>query len=240
VPRAGSNSLQKVDTAPTRARRSWRRQPIDSDHRLVRERPLGGGARPGRARLRRTLYRRWPYDAVTDNLEVVAPRRPSFATGRRWSRAASTRARRSRRTRTSSTRPISSLRSTGVPLWAEYLARPRLARGHVGGDETEEHPADRAGWLGRLRLAAEPAEELWSIAAGCCTATETSVSSCHDATVAGVVTALEELVPQLRAGLARCADLARRARADLRQTRQERRSPCGRGRRSCAVAPRGA
>jgi hypothetical protein len=97
-------------------------------------------------------------------------------------------------------------RAGGVPPWAEYLALPRLVRDHVAGDETEERPADRAGWLGRLRLAADPAQEVWSISRDRDVRSNEDVRALlrHYTTVAGAA-ALEELVPQLRGGIACCA-----------------------------------
>jgi hypothetical protein len=105
----------------------------------------------------------------------------------------------------------------GVPPWAEYLALPRLVRENVAGDETEERPADRAGWLGRLRLEADPAEELWSIAESELRSDEDVRALLrHYGTVAGAA-ALEELLPQLRPGLVRCGAGLEAARAHLRE-----------------------
>jgi hypothetical protein len=105
----------------------------------------------------------------------------------------------------------------GVPPWGEYLALPRLVRDHVSGDETEERPADRAGWLGRLRLAGDAAKELWSIAAGELRSNEdVRVLLRHYGMVAGAA-ALEELVPQLRSGPPRCGAWLEAARAHVRE-----------------------
>ena len=88
----------------------------------------------------------------------------------------------------------------GVPPWREYLQLPRHVASDVAGDDDEEERADRAGWLGRMRLADNPSSEAIAILRDDPSAAGHSRKALrHLAHVAGPE-AVAEIVPQLVEG----------------------------------------